>query len=220
MNIALTGRGELIEEILQVVSQGNNITQFELTEISKIEKSTYDVVIDLSFDQNPEERWLLLSKLKSGIYLLGSCLVQLGLIPFKHKTESVFGICNLPSLISRNTLEYTSPLAKDLDADIITKLGFETGLRVDDRVGMVSPRVICMIINEAYYTLQEGTASKKDIDLGMKLGTAYPFGPFEWSLKMGVSNVYKLLKAVFEDTTDERYKVCNLLKTEANRAIK
>src|SRR6185503_3192213 len=34
---------------------------------------------------------------------------------------------------------------------------------VDDRVGLVTPRVICMIINEAYYTVQEGTASREDI---------------------------------------------------------
>jgi 3-hydroxybutyryl-CoA dehydrogenase len=74
-----------------------------------------------------------------------------------------------------------------------------------------------MIINEAYYTVEEGTASRKDIDLAMKLGTNYPFGPFEWCEKIGAKNVFDLLKAVHEATQDERYHICTLLKKEAGR---
>jgi len=59
----------------------------------------------------------------------------------------------------------------------------ETGfLMVDDRIGLVTPRVVCMIINEAYSTILEGTATWEDVDLGMKLGSNYPFGPLEWSI--------------------------------------
>ncbi len=79
---------------------------------------------------------------------------------------------------------------------------------------MVSPRIVCMIINEAYFTLQEGTANKEDIDKGMKLGTAYPHGPFEWCNLIGIENVYTILKGMAEDTHDERYKICSLLKTD------
>jgi 3-hydroxybutyryl-CoA dehydrogenase len=71
-----------------------------------------------------------------------------------------------------------------------------------------------MIINEAYYTVQEGTASKKDIDTAMKLGTNYPKGPFEFSIEFGLKQVYLLLEALHQDTHDERYKICSLLKTE------
>ena len=97
--------------------------------------------------------------------------------------------------------------------EICKKLGTLFQL-VDDRVGLVTPRVICMIINEAYYTLEEGTASRTDIDLAMKLGTNYPLGPFEWSQKIGIKHVYELLEAVYKDTGDERYKICPLLKKE------
>jgi 3-hydroxybutyryl-CoA dehydrogenase len=87
-------------------------------------------------------------------------------------------------------------------------------LLVDDRVGMVTPRIICMIINEAYCTVQEGTASRADIDLAMKLGTNYPFGPFEWCARIGLKNVYELLEAIYEDSKDERYKISALMKKE------
>ena len=69
-----------------------------------------------------------------------------------------------------------------------------------------------MIINEAFYTVQEGTASKEDIDQGMRLGTNYPFGPFEWAQKIGIADVYETLEAIYEDTKEERYKICPLLK--------
>jgi 3-hydroxybutyryl-CoA dehydrogenase len=87
-------------------------------------------------------------------------------------------------------------------------------LIVDDRVGLVTPRIICMIINEAYYSFMEGTASREDIDLAMKLGTNYPYGPFEWSQRIGIKHIYELLEALYEDTKDERYKICPLLRKE------
>jgi 3-hydroxybutyryl-CoA dehydrogenase len=71
-----------------------------------------------------------------------------------------------------------------------------------------------MIINEAYYTLEEGTANRGDIDLAMKLGTNYPYGPFEWAQRIGIHHLVKLLDALHQDTHDERYKVCNLLRNE------
>jgi 3-hydroxybutyryl-CoA dehydrogenase len=84
---------------------------------------------------------------------------------------------------------------------------------------MVSPRVVCMIINEAFYTNAEGTASEKDIDLAMKLGTNYPLGPFEWAEKIGIENVYEVLEAVYEDTGDERYKINPQLKKKYLKEI-
>ncbi|MBG8554505.1 3-hydroxyacyl-CoA dehydrogenase family protein [Hymenobacter guriensis] len=126
----------------------------------------------------------------------------------------VFGFCGLPTLIDRKLLEVSLFRPDDSIklAEVCTALGSDFRV-VQDRVGMVTPRVICMIINEACYTLQEGTASVKDIDLGMKLGTNYPHGPFAWANAIGVSRVYETLENLYLDTHDERYKVCPLLKT-------
>ena len=97
---------------------------------------------------------------------------------------------------------------------VLSALGIEC-IRVADRVGLAMPRLVCMIINEAFYTLQEGTATEADIDLSMKLGTNYPYGPFEWALKIGLDNVVAVLDAVYADTREERYRVCPLLRERA-----
>ena len=77
---------------------------------------------------------------------------------------------------------------------------------------MVSPRIICMIINEAALTLEDGTADMKDIDLGMKLGTNYPQGPLEWADQIGINHVYETLEALYQQSGDERYIIFALLK--------
>lgn len=213
MNIAITGKEELCRELISVISQGNNSRIFEIDKIPNDE--SFDVIFDLDFDHSPLEHWGLLKNINTQFYFLGACLTQLSFIDFGANRNKVIGICNLPTLIGRQTLEYSTISGNHLAHDFVKSLNFQDALKVDDRVGMVTPRVICMIINEAYYTVQEGTASKQDIDLGMKLGTAYPYGPFEWAEKIGLKNVYSLLKAVYDDTMDERYKICNLLKTEA-----
>lgn len=134
--------------------------------------------------------------------------------------ELRFGFCGLPTLFNRSVLEVSlndGAQERSLN-ELCSKLGSAFQI-VDDRVGLITPRVICMIINEAYYTVQEKTASREDIDVAMKLGTNYPFGPFEWCRRIGIKDVYETLDAVYADTKDERYKICPLLKTEYLRSV-
>jgi 3-hydroxybutyryl-CoA dehydrogenase len=135
-------------------------------------------------------------------------------------TNTLFGFNALPYFSDTPPLEVA--LVHDRDKPMLLKISESIGLPieiVDDRVGMVRPRIISMIINEAFYTVMEKTASKEDIDLGMKLGTNYPKGPFEFLELIGIQNVYDILEAIYEDTKDERYKICPLLKKEYLRAI-
>lgn len=124
---------------------------------------------------------------------------------------NVLGMNLLPTFINRSLAEVSGE--SKLAQGKLEELGWEIR-KVESRVGMITPRVIFMIINEAYYTVQEGTASKEDIDIGMKLGTNYPHGPFDWSQKIGLINIYKTLDAIYNDTKEGRYKICPLLKQE------
>jgi len=85
---------------------------------------------------------------------------------------------------------------------------------VPDLPGMISALIICQVINEAYYTLQEKISTKEEIDIAMKLGTNYPLGPFEWSEKIGLGKIYELLSILCK--TDHRYLPCDLMLKELN----
>jgi len=126
--------------------------------------------------------------------------------------NEVIGFNGFPGFFNRPQLEITFPIDDQSSQKILNQLGTKYQV-VKDRVGLVTPRVICMIINEACYTVQEGTARESDIDLAMKLGTNYPAGPFEMLKTIGVDNIYRLLLAIQQDTGDERYKICPLLKS-------
>jgi 3-hydroxybutyryl-CoA dehydrogenase len=84
---------------------------------------------------------------------------------------------------------------------------------LEDRPGFISPRVVSMIINEAFIAVEENVSSRAEIDTAMKLGTNYPFGPFEWAEKIGLQRVYELL--VLLAGSDERYQPSALLAKEA-----
>jgi 3-hydroxybutyryl-CoA dehydrogenase len=83
---------------------------------------------------------------------------------------------------------------------------------IPDIPGMISARVIAGIINEAYYALQEKVSTRESIDLAMKLGTNYPFGPFEWARKIGIGQIYEVLQAMRD--MDDRYTIAEALVSE------
>ncbi len=86
-----------------------------------------------------------------------------------------------------------------------------------DIPGMITARILAVVINEAWYTWQEGVSSKEEIDTAMKLGTNYPMGPFEWGSRIGLHRVVELLDVL--SRTDPRYIPANSLK-KAGSGIK
>jgi 3-hydroxybutyryl-CoA dehydrogenase len=86
-------------------------------------------------------------------------------------------------------------------------------IQVKDIPGLVAARIIAMIINEAYFALGEDVSGKHEIDMAMKSGTSYPYGPFEWAELIGVNNICSLLEIL--SATDKRYLPAPLLEKEA-----
>ena len=94
---------------------------------------------------------------------------------------------------------------------MLEKLG-RKAIAVPDEPGFIAVRIIAMIINEAYFSLEEEISSKKEIDIAMKLGTNYPYGPFEWASLIGLNKIAKLLEIL--NLTDERYAIAPALLLE------
>lgn len=215
MKILVRGEKIITAELKQKLPNAD-VTEIQDTDFPQIDLSGYDVIFDLSIDEQASTLKYY-APLKNIPVFVGAVKIQLAAAANLYGREilcTLIGINDLPTFINRSLAE-VSLLDKTDEAILqqtMQKLGWDYKL-VEDRVGMVTPRIIMMIINEACYTLQEGTASMQDIDTSMKLGTNYPFGPFEWADKIGIKHVYETLKAVYDDTHDERYKICPLLKT-------
>ncbi len=175
--------------------------------------------IDIVFDFIPNTDSINCYKSTKGlpVFFNTSLITLKDIFMHNEKSQSLaFGFCGLPTFLNRELLEVSVRRESELFAleSMCKKLKTDFK-KVSDSVGLVTPRIICMIINEAFYTVEEGTANRTDIDLAMKLGTNYPYGPFEWCDRIGIKNVVDLLKAVYTNTKDERYVICPLLLQEA-----
>lgn len=114
-----------------------------------------------------------------------------------------------PGFLEKQTWEIAGDLSTGAK-NILSLLGKDFILLQDD-AGFISPRVLAMIINEAFYAKGEDVSSEENIDIAMKLGTNYPYGPFEWSKKIGLKNIFSLLKKLSQ--TDSRYLPAPALQT-------
>jgi 3-hydroxybutyryl-CoA dehydrogenase len=100
---------------------------------------------------------------------------------------------------------------KSSSLELLAKMG-RKAILVPDEPGLIAAKVVAMIINEAYFALGDGISSKNEIDIAMKLGTNYPFGPFEWAELIGLSKIGGLLEICH--LKDERYAIAPALKQE------
>jgi len=103
----------------------------------------------------------------------------------------------------------TAPETIDATADVAKRMGKETVL-VKESPGFITSRINAMIGNEAFYMLQEGVATARDIDTALKLGLNHPMGPFEMIDLVGLDTRLAVLEFLHR-TLGEKYRPAPLL---------
>lgn len=86
--------------------------------------------------------------------------------------------------------------------------------------GLVADRLANCMANEAYFVVEEGTASRDDVDTALRLGMNHPSGPFEHVRRVGVVAVDASLRSMREASGDSRYRASALLARERASALR
>lgn len=191
-----------------IPAEGISFVQKEIADIRLLNEC--DAVIDFDFESHPGR--IALYKQGAKPVLIASCLYTLQELGITNEPVARFN--HWPSLQNRNCAELAvkeehystfETVFQQLNIDFeITK----------DVPGFVSARIIALIVNEAFFALDENVSSKEEIDIAMKLGTNYPKGPFEWCDVIGIKNIYALLHHLSAE--EPRYSPAPLLNKTAH----
>ncbi len=210
MKLAVVANDLLKVELLSVAPKAG-VDFVWLNVVTELNEDA-DGVIDLLFENKEEE----IKRLKE--FLPKPVIINSVVHTLAEINQPFIRINGWPTFLKREITEAacTTDENKTACEKIFSALGRKTEW-VPDTAGFISPRVVAMIINEAWFALDENVSTKEEIDIAMKLGTNYPYGPFEWAEKIGLKNILGLLNKL--SSTEKRYLPAPLLIKEAEAII-
>lgn len=130
--------------------------------------------------------------------------------------RSLVGFSLVPPIGDGSLVELCPPLSGRDEATTLAQAFFEgNGVATtiqSDRPGGIGFRLLSALIDEAATAVADGMGTPETIDGALKLGAGHPFGPLEWSERLGLRPLLSALEGLHGETGEERFRPHPLLK--------
>ncbi len=218
-SVAILGTNRLADDWQRLASE-KGLAAIQYPRAAEADPSTNIVVDTLAHGREDKRRLLeeLDTAVPNAVVILSSCVrwSATAIASWSRRPERIVGFATFYPLAQRNIIELsrgldTSDAAIRTAESLVRDVGMESA-KVKDAPGLVFPRILSLIINEAARCLDESVATAEEIDIALRLGTNYPNGPLRWADEIGLDEVLAVIEGLQEETGDDRYRPAPLLK--------
>jgi 3-hydroxybutyryl-CoA dehydrogenase len=133
-----------------------------------------------------------------------------------RRPDKVLGMHFMNPVPVMRLIEYVRTLTtSDETLDTARQFGETLGKRIivsKDRGGFIVNFLLIPYLTEAIRMLEQGFASREDIDIGMMLGTSYPMGPFTLLDFVGLDTTLYIADVLFDEFKESRFAAPTLLR--------
>jgi 3-hydroxybutyryl-CoA dehydrogenase len=133
-----------------------------------------------------------------------------------QRPDRVLGMHFMNPVPVMRLIEYVRTLTtSDETLETARAFGESLGKRIivsKDRGGFIVNFLLVPYLTEAVRMLEQGFASKEDIDVGMMLGTSYPMGPFTLLDYVGLDTTLYIADILFDEFKESRFAAPTLLR--------
>lgn len=180
-----------------------------------------DLIIEAA-TENPELKLRIFAELdriaKPGVILASntSSISITKIAAATHRPELVIGMHFMNPVPLMRLVEVirglsTSDPTTQTTMEVCRVMGKEP-VEANDAPGFISNRILCPMINEAIFALQEGIGTPEAIDTVMKLGMNHPMGPLALCDLIGLDVVLFVMEVLQRDLGDDKYRPAYLLR--------
>ena len=180
-----------------------------------------DFVIEAA-TENPELKFKIFkdmdSNAREGVILASntSSISITKIAAATKRPEKVIGMHFMNPVPLMKLVEVIKGLATDVETlsttlELCNVMGKEAWT-ANDSPGFISNRILCPMINEAVFALQEGVGTPEAIDAVMKLGMNHPMGPLTLADLIGLDVVLFVMEVLQRDLGEDKYRPAYLLR--------